>query len=609
MENNITIFNNILCTKEPKYYSIEDIIKSIKAGKLKGKIEMLRMLPLENKEGRNKLKGTLPSICFSGRFLERNNNSCIQHSGLVCLDFDHVKDFNKYKETLKNDKYTHLLFTSPSGDGLKCIVKIPPSIEEHKYHCKGLVKYYSSEHLDNFEDIARVCYASYDPDLYYNPNSEIFTDKVYEEKIEQLKTENSKAVSNPEIVFDYLKKWLEKKDTYRDGNKHSFLVRLSSACNRFGLDSEYVINKLIFVYKNKAGFVNDADFIYIVNRVYKTYSKDFNSAFFENETPIGESGEELNEDVFNSDIPAKDVIFVSDIRDEMLKYYDEGLSFGETTHFEKLDEHFKFKRKEVTLISGIGNYGKSTVVSQLQLIKSVKENIKWGIFSPESYPPITFYDNLIHSLTGKNTLKQYTNRISKTDYEKAMDYINEKFFYVYPKNDRPTPEIILNRFKELIYKNKIDGCLIDPFNQLDHDWNKNNRDDLYISTFLSMCSRFAQVHDVYFLIIAHPKGGLVKSNNGHYQCPDVYDLSGGAMWNNKCDNILFVHREERGSTSTLIRSSKIRRQREIGTPGDTTLDFDFKQNRFLSDGVSPLQCSENPFNDLCLNSDKEKVPF
>lgn len=600
---NITVFENINAITNPKYYSLEQIIKSIKAPKNKDKILKIREITEKNK--RNEVKRTLESICFSGRFIQRKNDSCIQHSGYVCLDFDHVDNFEEYRNKLIYDEYTCVLFTSPSGDGLKLIVRIPASIEEHKYYCKALFEYYNSIYLDEFEDIARVCFSSYDEDIYYNSESKIFTDKKFDVPEKQIKQENVCSIKNPEIIYNNLKHWLEKRNIYEDGNRHKFLVSLAAACNRFGIDHEFVINKFIFDFQHKAGFVKDGDFIHIVNRVYKTYENDFNTAYFDGETAHGVEGEKLNEDVFNSDIPARDVIFVSDIKNEMLKYYDEGLSYGETTYFDEIDLHFKFKRRELTLISGIGNYGKSTFVNQLMLIKSVKENIRWGIFSPESYPPVSFYDNIIHSLVGRSTLKQYANRIDRANYEKAMEYINEKFYYVYPKNDRPTPETILNRFKELIYKNKIDGCLIDPFNQLDHDWYKNNRDDLYISTFLSMCSRFAQVNNVYFLIIAHPKGGLLKNNSGNYQCPDVYDLSGGAMWNNKCDNILFIHRPDRNSNQTIFKSSKIRRQREIGVPGEVMLEFDFKQNRFMIGDISPLECEQNPFNDLSLN----KVPF
>ena len=50
------------------------------------------------------------------------------------------------------------------------------------------------------------------------------------------------------------------------------------------------------------------------------------------------------------------------------------------------------------------------------------------------------------------------------------------------------------------------------------------------------------------------------------------------------DNILFVHRPNKTTdpqdNKVLIRSSKIKKQKQNGLPGDVTLEFDFKTNRF-----------------------------
>ena len=53
---------------------------------------------------------------FSGLFRKRNEKELIMHSGLMCLDFDHVEDMESVKQQLLNHDYfdTELLFTSPS---------------------------------------------------------------------------------------------------------------------------------------------------------------------------------------------------------------------------------------------------------------------------------------------------------------------------------------------------------------------------------------------------------------------------------------------------------------------------------------------------------------
>jgi len=113
--------------------------------------------------------------------------------------------------------------------------------------------------------------------------------------------------------------------------------------------------------------------------------------------------------------------------------------------------------------------------------------------------------------------------------------------------------------------------------------------------------RFAQVNNVPFIIVAHPKGGLKKDNGGNYECPDVFDLAGGAMWNNKMDNILIYHRPLRGqlpeSGNCEIHTKKIRRQKTVGKIG--ILEFSLKKNsrRYIwsneTDYIDIINCHNN----------------
>src|SRR5690606_27919893 len=115
-------------------------------------------------------------ICFGGKFESRYDDKIIEHSGLVILDFDHVKNVPDSKAEICKDEYTFAAFISPSGDGLKVLVKIPPEIENHEKYYYGLIKKYPT--LDTTsKNISRVCFASYDPELYLNENSKVFTDK------------------------------------------------------------------------------------------------------------------------------------------------------------------------------------------------------------------------------------------------------------------------------------------------------------------------------------------------------------------------------------------------------------------------------------------------
>lgn len=273
----VTIFKNILETKTPFHVQIDKIIDRVALGQSKELVQKIRNCT--DKSQRTELKKQLPSICFSGKFSARANNSIIEHSGLVCLDFDHLENPEQFKKELKNDKYVMLAFISPSGDGLKVVIQIPKSIEDHAFYCRGLKNYFSkvylTDKLDNFEDVARVCFESYDPDIFINLQSEIFKEKI------NISTPQIRHENNSNDIFAKLVVWIEKFDTYMTGNKHKFLVKLAGACNRFGIPENETINLLLSNYQNKADFVQTKDIEKIVIKIYSNYRNQFNISHFE----------------------------------------------------------------------------------------------------------------------------------------------------------------------------------------------------------------------------------------------------------------------------------------------------------------------------------------
>jgi len=76
-----------------------------------------------------------------GQFTKRSDSSLEEHSGLICLDFDGYetnKDLLQEKERLSKNKYIFSVFISPSGKGLKALVKIPADADNHKSYFLSL---------------------------------------------------------------------------------------------------------------------------------------------------------------------------------------------------------------------------------------------------------------------------------------------------------------------------------------------------------------------------------------------------------------------------------------------------------------------------------------
>ena len=98
------------------------ILNRIREGSSKDLVKKIRAE--KDKTQRNRLKQSLPAVCFSGKFTKRNDSSLVEHSGIICLDFDGYKtnkDMLQEKERLSKDKSVFSVFISPSGNGLKVL--------------------------------------------------------------------------------------------------------------------------------------------------------------------------------------------------------------------------------------------------------------------------------------------------------------------------------------------------------------------------------------------------------------------------------------------------------------------------------------------------------
>ena len=181
----ITAFKNIFDRFEPHHLDVITIFRRIKEGKSKLLIEDIRKE--KDKEIRNNYKKRLPSICFSGRFSQRGEKFLLEHSGYICLDIDNIKsqDMKSVRDKIEGDDYVLACFVSPSGNGFKVIIKITNDKTEHKgsflaleQHFNELLQPYNID--KSGKDVSRVCYESYDPDIYHNPDSEVW-DNVLDE--------------------------------------------------------------------------------------------------------------------------------------------------------------------------------------------------------------------------------------------------------------------------------------------------------------------------------------------------------------------------------------------------------------------------------------------
>lgn len=573
----ITAYENYWETDKPFYITTNEAIRRIKEGSSKDLIALIR-------GGQQELKKNLPCILFSGKFIKRKIDGISEQSNLICLDFDKVD--GNWKEYLKQFHFIYAAWVSPSGNGVKALVKL--ATNDHLGHFNALCKDFPN--LDkSCKDISRICFESYDPDIYVNEAADSYDKTAVEEKKQSVSV--TIPIQDENLIYSLMKKWAERHgEFFVEGNRNNFITKMAAFANRTGI-SEGSCKYLLGCDYCNTDFSRE-ELERTIQGVYKRYSAQHATAQFSKDDVYETSTGSVygSKELLEAEIEIEDIIYFKDVFQSLKDLRNNGQMKGETTFFPKLDEKFRYSRMDVTVISGFGNVGKSTFITQLDLIQAKKTGKKFAVFSPENYPTEHYYKDIVQMYVGKTVEKGRSNSMSDLELEEAYDFVNEHFFYIYPKNDRPTPAYILKRFTEVKIKHNIDGFLIDPFNQMSHP-TFSGRDDKYLEEVLPTFKRFAQNTDSYFRICVHPTKPS-KNKEGGYDCPTYFDLAGGAMWPNMIENILAYHRPffftDKMNPACQIHSQKIKKQQRDGILGITEWHYDYKTFRFRENGFSPL---------------------
>jgi len=160
-------------TKPHKAVSLLQIYNAIKGNYYKERTQKLRAISDVGQA--RKYKAVNFDYCtFSGVFTSRNDKALVKHSGLICLDFDHLQNVDTLRNQLLQDEYfdTQLLFVSPSGDGLKWIISIDTNQATHGNYFAAVANYilqtYGVAVDKSGRDISRACFLPFDPQAFIN---------------------------------------------------------------------------------------------------------------------------------------------------------------------------------------------------------------------------------------------------------------------------------------------------------------------------------------------------------------------------------------------------------------------------------------------------------
>jgi hypothetical protein len=269
----ITIFKNFNEVVEHK--PIQQILEEIRSGTYKHAIVYLRKSKTENKlEAYEKAKKALPAFTPSAKFVGgRKMEFLAEYSNLIILDIDKLSaaDLKAASNLAIQNEFTYASFISPSGNGLKILVKTDTPQTEHKESFLAVQDHY--EKLLNLEidksgkDVTRLCFYSFDANLYLNENAAVFTSaakqSVIADKVANTTTHDSLFTSHDkEAIYNHCVKFTEKKVQYANGSRNVFVHQLACNLNRKGVSLQealgYIINDFGYDEKEVTQAVNSA---------------------------------------------------------------------------------------------------------------------------------------------------------------------------------------------------------------------------------------------------------------------------------------------------------------------------------------------------------------
>lgn len=205
-EIKITRFDNMI-SKHGESIMLYDELKNIKKGTYKNLILQCReALTNDNKELYGALKSKLPAVTFCAEFQNiRKASEWTSYNNLMIIDIDHLtsNELQDIKATLSKDKYILSFWDSPSGRGIKGLIKIDSNYQKHRAVFNSLKNYF----FDNYKieldvsgkDISRLCFSSWDENIFFNTNANVYVDFLEDDEKKSSK-KSSGQVKNMSIL-------------------------------------------------------------------------------------------------------------------------------------------------------------------------------------------------------------------------------------------------------------------------------------------------------------------------------------------------------------------------------------------------------------------------
>lgn len=281
--------------------------------------------------------------------------------------------------------------------------------------------------------------------------------------------------------------------------------------------------------------------------------------------------------------PVKGIIKVNDIYGDIKSLFENGIQKGLSIKSD-IDKFITWESRRIAIVTGIPGHGKSELVDYIVSRLNILHSWKAALFTPENYPLQIHYAKLFEKFVGKKFNKRW---ITDIEFEMAYEYIRDNFSYIMDEEDYSL-DMVLESAKRLIQSKGIKVLVIDPYNKLEYQAGKSETETQYVSRFLDKLQMFARLNDVLIILVAHPK--KMSKENGRYEVPTLYDVSGSAHFYNKADYGLCIYRLSNATNTGFDNVVQIHVQKvkfkHLGECGMVELKYNYNNGRFENSNLT-----------------------
>lgn len=257
-----------------------------------------------------------------------------------------------------------------------------------------------------------------------------------------------------------------------------------------------------------------------------------------------------------------------------------------------LDDYLRFKVKQLNIVLGHDNVGKSYFMLWYFLALAVNHNLKFVLWMGENSSGQVMRD-LIQMYSGRKF-----NELTKGEILAHQNELETKFQFI-SNEQMYTPQEIL----KLIESTDANVGLIDPFTGLNRGMQHSDNYE-FLNYTRDFCNRTGKT----LYISTHPNSESGRNSmlypqehhwHGHLKPPLKAHIEGGKPFLNRCDDMIVIHRLVKHAEmkyQTMVEVEKIKdrdtggQQTELNQP----LLFDYNYGLgFKIGGIDPIKRINN----------------